>query len=73
LFELAFDGDTPVLRLTKLLAHQDDQDWSGEATTRSDGKLSVELSNGDRQIHAVANITPAAEPAAIVLRNPANQ
>jgi hypothetical protein len=64
LFELAFDGDAPVLRLTKLLAKQDDQDWSGEATTRSDGKLYVELTNGDRQIHAVANITPAAEPAA---------
>ncbi len=70
LFELAFDGDAPVLRLTKLLARQDDQDWSGEATTRSDGKLYVELTNGERQIHAVANLTPATEPAAIVLRNP---
>jgi hypothetical protein len=72
LFELAFDGDAPVLRLTKVLARQEDQDWSGEASTRADGKLYVELTNGDRQIHAVANLTPTAEPAAVVLRSPLN-
>jgi hypothetical protein len=67
LFNFAFDSGVPQLKLTKLQARQNDEDWSGEGATHPDGKLYLELTNGDRQMHAVADLTPTPDPTARLL------
>jgi hypothetical protein len=57
-FSLAFNGSTPALKLTKVEAHQNGEDWLGEGVNNADGKLHVDLSNGDRQLHLVTEIIP---------------
>jgi hypothetical protein len=64
LFNFAFDSGIPQLKLTKLQARQNEEDWSGEAATHPDGKLYLELTNGDRQLHAVADLAPTPDPTA---------
>jgi hypothetical protein len=58
LFDFSFADGWPSLRLSKLQATQDDEDWSGEAASRSDGKLVVDLENGERQLHVVSALAP---------------
>jgi hypothetical protein len=58
-FDLSFAGDRPKLHLSKLQAVQRNDDWSGEATSNSDGQLIFDLGNGDRQLHIVSAIAPA--------------
>jgi hypothetical protein len=57
-FDFSFADGWPDLRLSKLQATQDDEDWSGEAASRSDGKLLIDLENGERQLHLVSALTP---------------
>ncbi len=62
-FTFGFDGATPVLKITKLDARQNDDDWTGEGASGADGKVHVDLSNGDRQLHLAADLIPAANEA----------
>jgi hypothetical protein len=58
-FTFAFDGSTPLLKLTKVQARQNDEDWTGEGASNPDGKLLLDLNNGDRQVHLSADLLPA--------------
>jgi hypothetical protein len=58
LFDFSFADGWPNLRLSKLQATQDEDDWTGEAASRSDGKLVVDLENGGRQRHVVSALVP---------------
>jgi len=62
-FDLSFAGDWPKLHLSKLQAVQRNDDWSGEATSNSDGQLIFDLGNGDRQLHIVSALAPVQSPA----------
>jgi hypothetical protein len=57
-FTFAFQGELALLKLTKVEARQNDEDWTGEGTTGPDGKLHLDLSNGDRQVHLVTDLIP---------------
>jgi hypothetical protein len=57
-FALSFGAGWPDLRLSKLQASQDDEDWSGEAASRDDGKLIFELEHDGRQLHVVSELMP---------------
>ena len=62
-FELSFDSGWAKLHLSKVQAVQHNEDWSGEALSNSDGQLVFDLGNGDRQLHIVSILAPAATPA----------
>ena len=62
-FTFGFDGTTPVLKITKVEAHQNEDDWTGEGASGADGKVHLDLSNGDRQLHLAADLVPAANEA----------
>jgi hypothetical protein len=57
-FTFAFNGVTPLLKLTKVQARQGDEDWTGEGGSNPDGKLLLDLANGERQVHLAADLTP---------------
>jgi len=57
-FTFAFNGSTPLLKLTKVQARQGDEDWTGEGGSNADGKLMLDLANGERQVHMAADLTP---------------
>jgi hypothetical protein len=58
-FELSFAPGWPKLHLSKVQASQQDEDWSGDALSNSDGQLVFDLGNGDRQLHIVSLMSPA--------------
>jgi hypothetical protein len=58
-FSLGFAGTTAFVRLTKLAARQNDEDWSGAGTSGDDGKLHLDLTSGDKQQHLVTDWIPA--------------
>ncbi len=57
-FALSFSSGWPDLRLSKLQASQDDEDWSGEAASRGDGKLIFDLEHDGRPLHVVSDLMP---------------
>ena len=57
-FALSFGAGWPDLRLSKLHASQDDEDWSGEAASRGDGKLIFDLEHDGRPLHVVSDLMP---------------
>ncbi len=57
-FTFAFNGNTPLLKLTKVQARQNDEDWVGEGGSNPDGKLLLDLANGERQVHLAADLMP---------------
>jgi hypothetical protein len=57
-FALSFSDGWPDLRLSKLQATQDDQDWSGEAASRGDGKLIFDLEHDGRALRVVSELMP---------------
>jgi AsmA-like protein len=64
-FALSFSSGWPDLRLSKLQASQDDEDWSGEAASRGDGKLIFDLEHDGRPLRVVSDLmpqTPAPSP-----------
>ncbi len=62
-FDLSFDSGWPKLHLSKIQAVQHNDDWSGEATSNSDGQLVFDLLNGERQLHIVSLLSsPATTP-----------
>jgi AsmA protein len=70
-FDLSFTPGWPKLHLSKVQAVQPNDDWSGEALSNSDGQLTFDLSNGDRQLHIVSLLAPsppALTPAAVAGR-----
>ena len=64
LFDFSFADDWPSLQLSKVQATQDADDWTGEAATRSDGKLVVDLAHEGRQLHVVSTLIPDSTPPA---------
>jgi hypothetical protein len=46
-------------------AVQEDNNWTGEGSTRSDGKLVVDLAHEGRQLHVVSTLAPEG-PSAVV-------
>lgn len=60
-FTFAFDGDSPSLKLTDVDANQNEETWSGTGASTADGKLHLDLTNGERQLHLVSNLA-SAEP-----------
>jgi hypothetical protein len=63
-FELSFGDGWPDLRLSKLKASQEDEDWSGEAASNADGKLIFDLEHEGRQLHVVSDLPQAPAPSA---------
>jgi len=59
-FELSFGAGWPDLRLSNLKASQDEEDWSGQAASNSDGKLIFDLDHDGRQLHVVSDLIPQA-------------
>ena len=57
-FALSFGEGWPDLRLSKLHASQDDEDWSGEAASRGDGKLIFDLEHDGRPLRVVSDLIP---------------
>jgi len=57
-FSFAFNGTTPLLKLTKVQARQGDEDWVGEGGSSNDGKVLLDLANGERQVHLAADLMP---------------
>ncbi len=57
-FTFAFNGGTPLLKLTQVQARQNDEDWVGGGSNNSDGKLMLDLANGERQLHVAAELIP---------------
>jgi hypothetical protein len=63
-FELSFAGNAGKLHFSKMQAVQPNDDWSGEASSNSDGQLVFDLGNGDRQLHIVSALAPVQPPLA---------
>ena len=66
-FVFSFSNDWPDLRLSKIQAVNEDDSWSGEAASRSDGKLVFDLESGGHQVHVVSPLvsersTPISPP-----------
>jgi hypothetical protein len=57
-FSFAFNGESPMLKLTKIEAHQNEETWTGEGASGADGKLHLDLTNGDGQLHLVSDLAP---------------
>ncbi len=57
-FAFSFVDQMPNLHLSNIQASQNDDDWSGEAATQTDGKLAFDLVHGDRQMHVVTSLIP---------------
>lgn len=57
-FKLSFAEGWPDLRVPRLQVTEQEEDWSGEASTRSDGRLMIDLETGDRQRHLVSALMP---------------
>ncbi len=68
LFRFSFADGWPDLRLSNIQASEDGDQWSGEGGTQSDGKLLVDLTHGDRQIHLVSSLAGAmdADPVSVL-------
>ena len=58
-FTLVSNGTAPILKLTEVDAQQGGEDWSGGALSGADGKLHLDLTNGDRQLHLLSELTSA--------------
>jgi hypothetical protein len=58
-FHFGFDGDNPLLKLSQVDARQNDEEWTGDGASSANGKLHVDLANGDRQVHLSADLIPA--------------
>lgn len=58
-FTFGFDGDTPALKLTKVEARRADDSWTGTGAGEIGGKLRIDLTSGERQLHAIADIAAA--------------
>lgn len=56
-FTFSFSDEWPDLRLSRIRAVKEEEEWSGEATSRSDGKLVFDLENGGRQLHVISPLT----------------
>jgi AsmA family len=65
LFSFSFANGWPSLQLSNVQAAQEDNNWTGEGSTRSDGKLVVDLAHEGRQLHVVSTLTPEG-PSAVV-------
>ncbi|MGC2658900.1 MAG: AsmA family protein, partial [Bryobacteraceae bacterium] len=59
LFTASFQQDWPNLKLTQVEAVDDDDEWQGQATTQSDGRLTVDLQHAGHQRHVVSTLDPA--------------
>ena len=57
-FTFAFDGNSPSLKLIKVEGRQHETVWSGEGATLPDGKIHLDLSDGERQLHLVSEFAP---------------
>ena len=64
LFNLSFADGWPSLQLSNVQAAQEEDTWTGEGSTRSDGKLVVDLAHEGRQLHVVSTLTPEVPAAA---------
>jgi hypothetical protein len=58
LFSFSLADGWPSLQLSNVQATQEDDNWTGEGSTRSDGKLVVDLAHEGRQLHVVSALTP---------------
>ncbi len=63
LFSFSFADNWPLLQLSKLQATQEEEEWTGDGQTRSDGKLVVDLAREGRELHLVGNLMPEASAA----------
>ena len=57
-FEFGFNGDAPLLKLAKIEAQQDEVNWLGGGGNDSTGKIYLDLTSGERQMHMSADVVP---------------
>lgn len=57
-FEFSFADGWPDLRLPKVQASDGEDDWTGGATSQSDGKLVFDLTHGGKQRRVISLLTP---------------
>ncbi len=67
-FQLSFSDGWPDLRLSSVQATDGDEQWTGAATSSSDGKLILDLQHEGRQRHIVSTVTPDATAASAAIR-----
>ncbi len=60
LFDFSFADDWPDLHMTNIQASQNEDAWSGEAKSQSDGKLIVDLQHEGRQRRILSTLLPEA-------------
>jgi hypothetical protein len=60
LFDISFAAGWPDLRLSNIQVSEDQEAWSGEAATQSDGKLVFELEHEGRQRRVISALQPEA-------------
>ena len=57
-YDFSFADGWPDLRLSKLEGSQNDDTWSGQGASNSDGQLVVDLTGSGRQLHLVTSLVP---------------
>jgi len=60
-FDFGSPNGAPNLRLPSVEATQGTDSWTGSGASTADGKLSLDLTNANRQLHLVNAISPAPE------------
>ena len=71
LFRFSFADGWPDLRLSEIQAVHNGDQWTGEGSTQSDGKLLVDLAHEGRQVHFVSSLT--GETALLLIRAAASR
>jgi len=62
LFDFSFADGWPNLRLSNIQASDGEDAWNGEAASRSDGKLVLDLEHDGRQRRVVSTLAPETPP-----------
>lgn len=57
-FAVSFSTGWPNLRLTNVQAENADGTWTGEGSSQSDGRLSIDLEHAGQQRHIVSSFAP---------------
>ena len=63
LFQFTFREGWPDLRLSNIEATEDGDEWNGQGSTQSDGKLLVTLGHAGREVHFVSSLDGEGAPA----------
>jgi len=72
-FDFSFADGWPDLRLSKIQAEDGEDAWDGEAASRSDGKLIVDLEHDGHQRRVISTLAPELPPPAGLVKTAASR